>query len=86
MVRRIRDAVGPGVELCVDANEGYHTPAEAIRVYRRIEGCTIKYFEQPVRGIARLAQVSRAIDAPMMADESAWNAHDALQIIEAQAA
>jgi len=37
-------------------------------------------------GIERLAEVARAIDAPVMADESAWNAHDAIQIIERRAA
>jgi muconate cycloisomerase len=86
MVKRIRDAVGPKTALCVDANQGYATPAEAIRTYRRMEGCDIKYFEQPVEGIERLAIVARAIDAPVMADESAWNGHDVIQIAEARAA
>src|SRR5579871_6038766 len=31
-------------------------------------------------------QKSRAIDAPVMADESAWNAHDVIQIAEKRAA
>ena len=44
------------------------------------------YFEQPVEGIERLAEVARAIDVPVMADESAWNAHDVIQIIEKRAA
>ena len=86
IVKRIRDAVGPSTALCVDANQGYATPGEAILVYRRIAACNIRYFEQPVEGIERLAIVARAIDVPVMADESAWNAHDALQIIEKQAA
>jgi muconate cycloisomerase len=86
MVRRIRDAVGPSIALCIDANQGYATPGEAILVYRQIAGCNIRYFEQPVEGIERLAVVARAIDVPVMADESAWNAHDALQIIEKGAA
>jgi muconate cycloisomerase len=80
MVRAVRAAVGSGVELCVDANEGYATPFEAIRALRGMEASEIKYFEQPVMGIERIAQVARAIDVPVMADESAWNAHDALQI------
>jgi len=75
MVRRVRETVGPGVALCVDANQGYRTPGEAIRTYRRMERFDLIYFEQPVEGIARLAEVARAIDAPVMADESAWNAH-----------
>jgi muconate cycloisomerase len=86
MVSRVRDTVGPKVALCVDANQGYATPADAIRTFRRMARCDLVYFEQPVEGIARLAEVARAIDAPVMADESAWNAHDVIEIIEKRAA
>lgn len=86
VVKRVRDAVGPVPDLCIDANQGYATPGDAIRTYRRMEPCRIKYFEQPVHGIDRVAEVARAIDAPVMADESAWNAHDAIEIAEKRAA
>src|SRR5215471_14502937 len=86
LVRRVRETVGPGIALCVDANQGYRTPSEAIRTYRRMERFELIYFEQPVEGIERLAEVARAIDAPVMADESAWNAHDVIEIIEKRAA
>ena len=86
MVRRVRETVGPGIALCVDANQGYRTPGEAIRTYRRMERFELIYFEQPVEGIERLAEVARAIDAPVMADESAWNAHDVIEIIDKRAA
>jgi muconate cycloisomerase len=86
MVLRVRDRVGPKVALCVDANQGYATPGEAIRVFRRMARAELAYFEQPVEGIARLAEVARAIDAPVMADESAWTAHDVLEIAERRAA
>ena len=77
---------GLAIALCVDANQGYRTPGEAIRTFRRMERYDLIYFEQPVEGIDRLAQVARAIDAPVMADESAWNAHDVIEIIEKRAA
>ncbi len=86
MVRRVRDTVGPGAALCVDANQGYRTVGEAVRTFRRMERSDPIYFEQPVEGIERLAEVARAIDAPVMADESAWNAHDVIQIAEKRAA
>jgi muconate cycloisomerase len=86
MVRRIRETVGQRMALCVDANQGYRTPGEAIRTLRRMERFNLIYFEQPVEGIERLAEVARAIDVPVMADESAWNAHDVIQIIEKRAA
>jgi muconate cycloisomerase len=86
VVKRVRDAVGRSTELCIDANQGYATPAEAVRTYRLMEPCRIKYFEQPVHGIDRVAEVARAIDAPVMADESAWNSHDVIEIAEKRAA
>lgn len=86
VVRAVRSAVGDKVELCVDANEGYKTVGEAVTTVRQMEKYRLKYVEQPVMGIERLAEVARAIDAPVMADESAWNAHDVVQIIERRAA
>jgi muconate cycloisomerase len=86
MVLRVRDTVGPKLALCIDANQGYATPADAIRTFRRMARADIAYLEQPVEGIARLAEVARAVDAPVMADESAWNAHDVLEIAERRAA
>lgn len=86
IVRVVRGAVGDGVELCVDANEGYKTPGEAVTIVRQMEKYRLKYVEQPVMGIERIAEVARRIDNPVMADESAWNAHDAMQIIAQGAA
>jgi muconate cycloisomerase len=82
MVRRVRAAIGPSVKLCIDANQGYASPREAIRTVRRMEGFDLLYVEQPVEGIDGLAEVARAIDIPVMADESAWTARDALEIAE----
>ena len=86
IVKAIREAVGDGIDLCVDANEGYRTPGEAIQTVRRMEPYRLIYVEQPVMGIERMARVAEAIDAPVMADESAWNAHDVIQIIQQKAA
>jgi muconate cycloisomerase len=86
IVRVVRAAVGETVDLCIDANEGYATPGEAITLIRQMEKHRLKYVEQPVMGIERLAEVARAVDTPVMADESAWNAHDVVQIIAHRAA
>lgn len=86
IVKAVRKAAGDDVDICVDANEGYETPGAAIMVVRQIEKYRLKYVEQPVMGIGRLADVARRIDPPVMADESAWNAHDVVQIIEQRAA
>jgi muconate cycloisomerase len=86
LVRRVREAVGPEVALCVDANQGYASPREAIRTLRAMEPCGLLYAEQPVEGLAAMAEVARALDTPVMADESAWSAHDVLEIAERRAA
>jgi len=86
MVRRVRETVGPHVALCVDANQGYASPREAIRTLRAMEPYGILYAEQPVEGVARLAQVAAALDTPVMADESAWTPQDVLEIVERRAA
>jgi muconate cycloisomerase len=82
MVDAVREVVGDAVEICVDANEGYKTPGEAVQTVRRMEKNRLKYVEQPVMGIERIAEVGRRIDAPVMADESAWNSHDSIQIVQ----
>ena len=86
IVRAVRLAIGSKAELCVDANEGYSTVGLAIQTIRKMEQYELKYAEQLVMGIEKLAQVASAIDTPVMADESAWNAHDVIQIIEKKAA
>lgn len=86
MVRRIRAVAGDKITLCVDANNGYKTPGEAIRAVRKMEAYDIKYAEQPVEGVERLAEVARALDVPVMADESAWTPHDVIDIVERRAA
>jgi muconate cycloisomerase len=85
MVRTVRNAAGRDMDICVDANEGYTTPGEAVTILREMEKYRLKYAEQPCMGIERIAEVARAIDTPVMADESGWNAHDAIQIAEQHA-
>lgn len=85
-VSAVREVVGGDVEIVVDANQGYPTPKIAIRTLRRLEEYGIRYIEQPVEGLRQLAQVSAAVDTPVMADESAWTAYDVLEIARTGAA
>lgn len=86
IVREVRDTIGPDRDIVVDANQGWPTPKHAIAVLRRMEEYGIRYAEQPVEGIARMAQVARAVDVPIMADESAWTPQDVLEIAQRAAA
>jgi muconate cycloisomerase len=86
IVREVRGAVGPKVAITVDANQAWPTPKHAIRILRRIEEYDIRFAEQPVEGLRRLAQVAGAVNVPIMADESAWTPQDVLEIAELRAA
>ena len=86
IVERVRAAVGEKVDICVDANCGYATPRDAVRIIRKMEQFNLKYAEQPVEGIDRIAEVTRVLETPVMADESAWFPRDVLEIFEKKAA
>src|SRR2546421_6911425 len=58
MVRAVRNAAGADVDICVDANEGYKTPGEAVVILREMEQYRLKYAEQPCMGIERIAEVA----------------------------
>ncbi|MEO0471309.1 MAG: mandelate racemase/muconate lactonizing enzyme family protein [Bacteroidota bacterium] len=46
-VRRVREAIGPGIRLMVDANHAYHL-REAVQLARAIEPYDIAWFEEPI--------------------------------------
>lgn len=86
VVARLRDALGADIQIRVDANEGYATTHEAIAVTRAQEQYDILLCEQPVAGTKGLARVAAAVSTPIMADESAWNSLDILELDAANAA
>jgi muconate cycloisomerase len=86
LVAELRARLGDEVKIRVDGNEGYATVDEAIRVTRAQEEHDILLCEQPVAGARALAQVAARIDAPVMADESAWTALDILELHQLDAA
>lgn len=86
IVREVRRAIGDAPRIRVDANQGYKTWREAVNAIRRMSEYDIWYAEQPVDGIAAMAQVSARCDVPIMADESAWTERDVTNIAAAGAA
>ncbi len=83
----VRAAVGPGVPLRLDANQGYDEPA-AIRVLTAVASADIQYCEQPVPAwnVAGLARVRAKVAVPINADEAVFDAHDAYRVAVAGAA
>jgi muconate cycloisomerase len=86
LLERIRSAVGSDIRVCVDANQGYSSPKLAVQVIKAMAEYDLLYMEQPVEGVDRMAEVTRRVDTPVMADESAWSAHDVLEIASKNAA
>ena len=86
-VRVIRQAVGPEVQLRIDANEGY-TPDLAIKAIRGFAQFNILYCEQPVSrdDLEGMARVRKAVDVPLMADENIVSPQDILSVAEKKAA
>lgn len=86
-VREVRNAVGPDIQLGVDANGGW-SPSVAIGIVPSLEKLGIAFIEQPVpAGNPRwLAQVRAASTVPIIADESLSSSADALSLIANEAA
>ena len=88
-VSRVREAIGPDMRIRLDANQGWNV-REAVRVIRALEdrGCDVELIEQPVAAadLAGLAQVTSAVDTPVMADESVFGVRDLVELIRRRAA
>lgn len=88
-LKAIRDAVGYGVKLRIDANQGWK-PKEAVRILRGMEneGLDIEFVEQPVNAhdIEGLKYVTDRVGIPVLADESVFSPVDALKVLQMRAA
>jgi O-succinylbenzoate synthase len=86
-VEAVRDALGPGGRVRVDANGGWDVDA-AVRMTRALDiaAAGLEYVEQPCRTIDELAVVRRKVDVPIAADESIRRVEDPLLVARAEAA
>ena len=77
-LKRLRALYGDEIRLRIDYNQGL--PAyDAIRHIRDLEAFRPDFVEQPVKRHEReaLAEITRAVDVPIMADESVFDVNDA---------
>jgi L-alanine-DL-glutamate epimerase-like enolase superfamily enzyme len=86
-VQAVREAIGPGLKLGVDANGGWTLPV-AIETIKRLGACGICFAEQPVapEQSLQLAEVRRAVPVPVIADESLFTLKDARMLAALKAA
>lgn len=79
-LEKLRKLYGDEARLRIDYNQGL--PAfDAIRHIRDLELFRPDFVEQPVRMFEReaLAEITRAVDVPIMADESVFDVRDAVR-------
>src|SRR5258705_1234478 len=86
LVKRIRQAIGPDLNICVDTNQGYPRAKVAVKITKAMEEFNLLYMEQPVEGIDQMAEVTRRVDTPIMGDESARKPQDAIENIQKKTA
>jgi muconate cycloisomerase len=84
----VAEAVGDRATVRVDANQGYRVD-QAVRVFSRLESdCELLLVEQPVPGddLAGMARVAAALETPVLADETVFSPHDAVDVVDHAAA
>lgn len=86
-IKLIREAVGWGVKIRADANQGWIKPKRAIKAIRLMEKYELELVEQPIVwwDLDGLSEIRRAVDTPIMLDESVHSPRDALRAIEKRA-
>jgi o-succinylbenzoate synthase len=86
-VAAVRDALGPGGAVRVDANARWDVD-EAVAAIRALDRAAggLQYVEQPCATIEELAAVRRRVEVRIAADESIRRAEDPLRVAVAGAA
>jgi L-alanine-DL-glutamate epimerase-like enolase superfamily enzyme len=81
-VLAIRAAIGDGIPLRIDANQGW-SPEQAILVLNALGDTNIQHCEEPIPRwqFMELPRVKEASPIPIMADESCCDHHDAERLI-----
>jgi len=81
----VRAAIGPDIELMVDANHAYDA-ATAIRLGRAFEQLDVRWFEEPVipEDLEAYAEVARALDLPIAGGEAEFNRFGFRRLFEAR--
>ena len=89
-VAAVRDVLGPGGRIRVDANGGWDL-AQALRALGALAAYRLEYAEQPCAAVPDLARLRTAlarngIDVPIAADESIRKAADPVRVSRERAA
>ena len=86
-VAAVRELAGPSIAIKMDSNQGWDYPT-AVANINAMKSLDLQYSEQPlaVWDFDNLARLRDKVDLPICADESVFDHHDALKLINAGAA
>lgn len=84
-VEAVRDALAPGGRLVVDANAAWDV-TEAVRCINTLSRYSVDLVEQPVATMEEMAEVRRAVDVAIAADELACSEESVRRLVELEAA
>jgi o-succinylbenzoate synthase len=86
-VEAVRDALGPGGHIRVDANGAWDLDTAVAMIGRLdTEAGGLEYVEQPCATVEELAKVRRKVGVPIAADESIRRAADPYRVARMEAA
>ena len=82
-VRAVRGAIGPDINLAVDANQVWN-PAQALEFARGVQEQEILWFEEPIPAAAfmQLVQLAGKSPVPLAGGESMWNCDSFESVLE----
>ena len=86
-VRAVREAVGEGPRIRVDANQAW-APGAARAIIERLSEFDLEYVEQPTlaSNLGEMAALRRSVSVPILAHEASLTVEGSLNVIAAQAA
>lgn len=86
LLKRIREELGEGFPIRVDANQGYDYRT-ALDTFRKLEEFGLESIEQPVRrwDVDGMRMLRERLHTPIMADESVSDYHAVMRVIRERA-
>lgn len=86
-VKAVREAIGPGIKLMADANQGL-TESQAIRLGRMLEEHNLTWFEEPLPAydLEGLARVAAELDTPIASGETEYTRYGFRRMLDLRTA
>ena len=85
-VRAVREAIGPDVDICIEAHGAFNVNS-AIRLGRAMEEFNPFFYEEPIPppNVDAMVKVAQAVNIPIAAGEKLYTLHGFRELLEKQA-